>query len=280
MLASAQLMTNERGEVYTEDPFFNETFIKENKIREIRGRYTVKNPGVPMREMNEYHVFEFDTLGRLMRIYETRKSDGSADTMYHKYFYNGKGHMIYHSYGSKSKWRYWTYLYDAKGRMVSYDIFRQFLEYDGNIKSLKEKTQTYNYANEGSDSVRITNNSYGLPYKKEKIILDEGGRVMTLDDRFITTKQGWVDHFVYDENGRLIETTHKSTREDDVKLRETFDYDENGNIKEKKVFRYGHQIEEYQFIFNSKTQLCSAILTRDPNSDKITILRFQSYEYY
>lgn len=278
--ALSQLMSNDMGEIYTDKPFFNEAFIREHQIKEIKGRYSYKLKGRQMKETNEFEVFKFDTLGRLVESFETRLSDGTMDTMFNKYFYNSKGLMIYHSYGTSRKWKYETYLYDAYGRVVAIDIFQQYINFTGDLISLKEKTQTYSYAKEGADSVRIINNSFNLPYKREVIEFNEAGKITKLDNRFITNKEGWVDELLYNEQNQVIKRTHQSTREDKPKLTTVFTYDEHGNIMSKNVYRYIRHIEEYQFIFNSSTNLCSAILSRDPATDNIVVLRFQSYAYY
>lgn len=276
LLSFAQLFTNEEGEVYTDEPFFNAEFIRKNDLKQIKGRYSIKKSGEVMKELEAYEVFTFDSLGRLIERYETYPFDGSRDTMFWKYVYNDRGRLIYRSYGSNRRWQYWTYLYDEKGRVVSYDVFRQVKEF-GEVRAYKQKTQTYTYEKREADSLKIINNSFDLPFQEERLVYDDAGRLIVRDKRFITNNHGWIDSLHFDKYGRLLQITHQSTREEMPKDKHVYVYDENGNPLSKDVYRYRRHAEEYQFIYNSKTGYCSAVLSRDPATENIVVLRFQQY---
>jgi hypothetical protein len=46
----SQILDNTLGHAFTDQPFFNETFIRKNKIKKMSGKYIVKKPGDMMRQ--------------------------------------------------------------------------------------------------------------------------------------------------------------------------------------------------------------------------------------
>jgi hypothetical protein len=59
-----------------------------------------------------------------------------------------------------------------------------------------------------------------------------------------------------------------------------FEYDEMGNLLQKHVYRDGQFITDIQIVYNSKSNLMTAVLTREVKTDFIMIVRFQEYRYF
>ena len=93
-LSFSQLLDNSRGMAFTDVPFFNTHFVHASKIKTIRGDYTFKKQGDIMRQTDFVYVFDFDTLGNLVRHYETAKGDILTDTTVRLYDYSQKGWLL------------------------------------------------------------------------------------------------------------------------------------------------------------------------------------------
>lgn len=273
----AQLLTNSQGEVYTHDPFFSRSFIKSKQLKCIAGRYSYKKPGKPFERTDYWQVWNFDTLGRLISSYETKKDDGSYDTVRHKYFYNSSGLLINHRYGDQFSWNYESTMYDSLNRKSLIEVFRQAYDNDGILHTSLLKRESFEYVD---NETKIVLNSVGIPYKKETITYDEEGNVTKREERFITTNQGYIREYEYQSKGILSLQTFKATGDVVPKEKETYLYDENGNIKEKKIYSNEVFIKEFQFIFNEESQLLTAVLEQEAGSNFISILRVIEYEYY
>jgi hypothetical protein len=275
-----QMLTNHHGEVFTDEPFFDQEFIRSHKIKSINGRYTYKPPGKPLKETNYWQVYEFDTLGRISQWWDTKPEDGSRDTVFHKYVYNGKGLLIYKSVGDSRIMTYESFMFDSLRRISSIESFYQYRNYDNVVTTRIQRKEYFTYELMGMDTVKVTMNSYQLPYLKMTTEYDSVGKVVKVDERFITTNEGTMTTFDYNKKGKLRAKNVRSTKEENFKERLCFVYDDKNNIKEKKVFKYETMVHETQFIFNESTNFLSAILTQENGSNFITILRIKEYEYY
>ena len=56
---TAQMLDNSRGEAFTDQPFFNADFIRNNKIQKITGHYSTKASMDYIRENDLIYVYEF-----------------------------------------------------------------------------------------------------------------------------------------------------------------------------------------------------------------------------
>jgi YD repeat-containing protein len=59
-----------------------------------------------------------------------------------------------------------------------------------------------------------------------------------------------------------------------------FSYDQNGNLEERRVYREGKYITEFEIIYNEKSRLLKYVLTRDVTSNFLMILDFKEYFFY
>jgi hypothetical protein len=278
--AFGQLMMNDKGQVWTEDPFFNPVFIRQHQIKAITGRYTYKAPGQAMNEKDYFRGFQFDTLGRLVYSWETKRDDGSYDTTFHKYVYNNIGRLIYHGWGDKRTSYYESFMYQNGDLMTSSEIYLQYHNRKGELVTLLQKKQSYIYEVEGNDTIKITKNSFDFPYKKEWKVYNEKHQLIRIDERFIANNQGMTYSFDYYPEGLLERKSFQDSRESEPQQVFSFAYDDMGNIKEKKIWKNGKVEREQQFIFNSETGYLTAILEQQNENNFITIIRFRNYDFY
>lgn len=275
-----QILLNKTGEQLSEDLVFNPEFIRAKKIKSINGRFTYKRTGMVMKETNYWQVFEFDTLGRIIQSYETRKDDGTVDTVWSKYFYNDKGLLIYQSLGDKEFLNYTTTVYDSEKRVVSVEEFKRKPDVYGIPVSSEEQIDRFSYQNENGVLVKTRINKQGTPFAKIIPFYDEKGQLIREEDRYIATKEGLIYQYDYDKKGNLTQKRTLTSKQGITKETISFVYDESGNLKEKKLFNEEKLKMEIQFLHNESTGLLSAVLYQEGGSSNIVILRIKEYEYY
>ena len=95
-LINSQILDNKRGLAFTDKPFFDENFIKLNKVKKIRGEYTFKKAGDIMRKTQFKSTYEFDPSGHLIESFETRSDDGIIDTIQNMYEYSAANLLTMH----------------------------------------------------------------------------------------------------------------------------------------------------------------------------------------
>ena len=128
------MLDNREGNAFTDRPFFNQEFIRDNRIHKLNGMFTYKKPGEVMRQTEYKYVYEFDSLGRLVSSFETRKDDGTQDTTWNKYFYSEKGEMIEHKKGDGKGFTSTTFEFDEEGRIIRKSNVREYLDSLGQMQ--------------------------------------------------------------------------------------------------------------------------------------------------
>lgn len=277
----SQILDNTKGYAFTDRPFFNETFIRNNKIKKMTGKYTLKKPGDVMRPTEYKYVFTFDSLGHLISTYETKNDNGFKDTVINLYQY-GSNHLLKvhwkndtHGYTSKH------YEYDSLNRIIAEETRRDIFDKEGKItQSIILNRETMRYDDSKHQVKKTIYNSYNLPYLEVFHNYNEDGYLLNREERFKMTSNSV--HYLYEYNKKGLIASIKTTSEIEGKFEEEwfFKYDEFGNLYEKTTFKDGKQTTDLQIIYNDQTKLLSSVLTRDVATNFIYILRFQDIEYW
>jgi len=84
----------------------------------------------------------------------------------------------------------------------------------------------------------------------------------------------------YNDKGKLSAIKKTSNRASGILEEMTFKYDDLGNLLEKRIYRNGEFTTDIQIIYNSKTKLLSAVLTKQVSTGFMTIIRFKNYEFF
>jgi len=280
-LLNAQILDNEFGKAFTDAPFFNESFIKLNKVKSLKGEYTFKKAGDIMRKTSYRSNYFFDEKGHLIETFETRDNNGTKDTSAIVYEYNelnqltmvrkkeGLGHQSVH------------YQYDDKNRIISIETKRDVFDDLNNLERSfiinKETMKHQVYPNQFKKTVF---NSYNLPYLEEIKFYDSLGYLSSIQEKFKMTSNSVSKTFEYNNKG-LVAAIRTLSNVDGVFSEEwLFRYDKVGNLIEKHIYKNGKFVTDIQVIYNLETKLLSSILTRDVETNYIKILRFTDYEFY
>lgn len=276
----AQVLDNRMGEAFTDKPFFNEDFVKRNRLKRLNGTYTYKNQGSAMRETAFKHVFEFDREGRLVSTYETRTDDGTKDTSWNIYEYDEYGFLGAHRKTDEEGFTVVKYTNDSIGRVIKEEYIR---EVDSNgviVRTLAFNEERFEYAEFDKQTKCTRYNNYNLPYLDEFCNYNDLGYLVSREERIKMTSSVYTYTHEYNDKGKLAAIKKTSNRATGILEEMTFKYDELGNLLEKRVYRNGEFTTDIQIIYNSKTKLLSAVLTKQVSTGFMTIIRFKDYEFY
>lgn len=280
-IINAQMIDNKNGIAFSDEPFFNEEFIKANKIKSIKGSYMFKKSGDIIRNTPYECIYEFNNDGLLVAYFETNHSNGIKDTIHNLYEYDAYGNLVKHQKKDKAGYQTLVYTYDKDFRITAIENRRDVLDKQNDVsKSIyfnKEKIQYHDY---GNQIKKITFNSYDLPYQEEIDYFDSLGYLIETSKKYKMTSNSLSRKFEYNEKG-LLAAIRKSSNVNGVYDEELlFKYDDLGNLLEKHIYKNGQYISDIQIIYNLDTKLLSSILTRTVETNFIKILRFKEITFY
>lgn len=274
------MLDNRYGSAFTDKPFFNVDFIRENKVHKLNGKFTYKKPGDMMRETQYMYVYEFDSLGRLSSSFETRKDDGTIDTTWNVYLYNPENLLIEHKRGDGKGFTSTGYEYDEKGNQTKESYIREYVDSLGNAQRTVLNSESMKYEYYDLQVKKTVYNNYDLPYKYELIKYNELGYMVEREERLIMTMSVTTIKYTYNDKGYIasissFEGSNIIPTEETIYL-----YDDFGNLLEKHQYRNGVFTTEFEMIYNEKSKLLSYVLTRDVATNFIMILGLKDYEFF
>lgn len=277
----SQVLDNRKGEAFTDRPFFNQTFIKENKLKKLSGSFVYKKPGELMHKTKYKYVYEFDSLGHLIATYETRTDDGTKDTTWNLYEYDDSDRLLIHRKTDQQGFTTVHYAFDSIGRVISEEFKRDIVNDANTIeRSLTFNKENSTYVTYDNQTKRTRYNNYGLPYIDEYYNYNDLGYLVEHVERIKMTSTVYTSHYEYNREGRLA-AIRKSSNEEDGYIEELlFDYDALGNLVEKHIYKRGVFTTDIQIIYNSKSKLLATVITRQVSTGFMTILRFQDYIFF
>lgn len=286
LLGNSQMLDNSQGNAFTDVPFFNKEFIKNNKIKTLKGTYTYKKMGDILRN-SEYIVdFEFNREGELIQGYETKKYENTIDTLVSSYGYNKAGKLEYKRDKDHRGFFSVHYQYDEKGRVIREEYRRDIDSVNSAIAPSFERStiinfETMTYQDYSNQSKKIVSNNYGFPYLEEiSYFHPELGYLVSKEERLKMTYETKKTTYDYTSKGWISKINIVSSANSNANQEVVFKYDEAGNVIAKEIYKNGDYLIDIQIIYNSKTGLISYLLSRDVKSNFITILKFNQYDYF
>lgn len=274
------MLDNREGNAFSDKPFFSPEFIRLNKIKMLTGFYTYKKPGETMKNTQYKQVYQFDTLGRLISSFETRKDDGTKDTTWNLYKYSEKGKLIEHRKGDGKGFTVTNYDYDTNGRIVKEYYARDYIDTFRVAHRTVLNTESMRYETGDSSLRKTIYNSYDLPYMHVYSYFSAIGYLKERQERLIMTTGVTTYTYGYNERGLLSSIKQIRQEETTPYEEQVFMYDNHGNLTEKQYYRGGKYITETEMIYNEKSKLLTYVLTRDVATNYIMILGFKDYKFY
>lgn len=277
--AFSQVLDNREGKGYTNQPFFNEDFIKTNRIKSVEGIITYKKKGDVLRESNDKHFQRFDRLGKTKYTYSTKESKGKIDTTWHKYSYK-LGVLISEKHTDDNGFTRIEYENDARERPIKETFYRDIDSNNRTVRSIKFNEERSKYFDYGTQKLRRRFNNYNLPYLDEFKNYDSSGYLISIEERIKMTSEVISFEYTYNRKGKVASIKKRSSRKKEVLEEIVFEYDALGNLLQKHIYKNGEFVTDIQFVYNSKSKLLSSIIVRQVSTNFLTIVRYKNYSFY
>jgi len=279
-LLFGQILENKNGQAFSNQPFFNSSFIKNNKIKSLKGYYVLKSRNKMMLDTKFEHVYNFNKLGYLESTYETRPGDGTPGINWNKYEYDSLGHLVRHEMTEKNGFKGIEYHYDTLGRITQEIHYRTFDTTNIDAQNILINEESWRYSSSKNGIKRTKYNSYDRPYLDEFKEYNDLGYLVRREELIKMTSKRYTYAYSYDDHG-LLGSIEKIQVGIETPLEVlNFRYDEVGNLIEKHLYKNGVFITDFQIIYNSKTKLLSTIITKNVATGHLIILRFKDYDFF
>jgi YD repeat-containing protein len=279
--SNAQMLDNSKGETFSDRPFFNTQFIKQNKIKKIKGYYSTKTDRGAITPNDDIYVYLFNLKGELIKEYKTH----NLDTTVTLYAYDESGNLTSIRRSDNYGFHSYKYTYNDSNRIISKSYLRDVNKANNKIdfeleRSYQISTETNNKENTPIGLKKFFYNSQGLLYKTEFFYRDADGYLLKQESSLKTGSGRAKTTYSYGDFGLMSEKATETFLGSKTTAKIKFEYDENQNVLAQHYYRNSKYITEYQIIYNQKTMLLKAILTRDVGTDFITIIKLTDYEFY
>ncbi len=277
-----QMLDNTNGKTLGETPFFNEDFVKRNKLKSMKGSYSTKADLDYIRGTKDVYYYEFNENGQLIKEYRTQYKD----TIISHYTYNDEGQIAELRRSDNGGFYTYIYTYDESGRVLSKE-YRRDLNKTGDKmnfqldRTFSVNTEHFSYMDfDGMDYKKVFYNGIGKVYKEEFYYHNEFGNLKTQESRLKMGTGFSKTTYTYDFKGRVAskkeenQTTSKSVSE------WRYEYDEFDNVLAQFYYRNNEYMTEHQIVYDESTYMLGAIILRDEPTNFVTILQFTEYTYF
>jgi len=278
----SQILLN-NGHLFSDDPsFFNEEFIRKNKIRAIKGKIAEKRELKPIRQLGLVQEFFFDQQGRLKGQLETNKQTGGGKgKVLSTYEYDSKGRLKVWRGTDPDGFFSWSYNYDTDDRLAKKSYRRETskskddgqFELDRQIEITSE-SYAYPYTSD-KQTKRVYINGQGKPFKNIVSNFDEYGNLIEEEETYIVTKRRTRYSYEYDDFQRLAIKRETPSGNVGNTMEYRYRYDAYGNVEEEKIYRNGDLTLEREWLYDKATLLLSAMLIKDVGTGTIRIIQYE-----
>lgn len=279
------MLNNREGDAFIDAPFFNQENIRINKIKTIRGTYHFKKTNDKMRSSGLVYGCDFDTLGRMIMHFETRKFLDKIDTVvtYYEYGENQKLKVL-RKYDASAYYAE-VYEYNTVGQLTKIEYRKDLNKNSNPLKFILEKQflisfETLSYEKFENQEKKTHYNNFGLPFQYTFYYFNDLGYLTEIIETLAVSSGQKKTTFTYNERGLIQEKHHVSSVMGNNSYRITYTYDELGNLLSSDLYRNGVYTTETQIIYNSKTGLVSSLLKRQVDTNLINILNLDNYTFY
>lgn len=280
------MLDNSKGFAFTELPYFNEQFIKSNRIKSLIGSFQYKKAGETIKNSKYIYDYEFDANGHLIYSLETKLIGTIVDTLVLYYEYDGSNRLSIVRQKDNQGFFSTKFSYDNEGRVIKEEYYRDIDTTTNNVskpnfeRSTFINSERFDYQQNQAVLKKIYYNNYDFPYMDEYITKDKLGLVVKREKVIRTTSQVITTEYEYTDKGWISKEKTTSPGTSNANQEVSYNYDKQGNLTDKQIYKNGVHYRDIQLIYNSKTGILSYTLTRDVKTNFITILKFDKVVYF
>jgi hypothetical protein len=311
-VVQAQLIFPWRTGSFDQYPQFNPEWIKKFNVKNLTFDILDKKDFQPGKDQGLVHHFDFDLHGNLTRFYYTRilretvketfvagggkgkhrtksrhirESLYVYDTISYRFFYDSLSRLVAKRYNDGNYYEATYFDYDSQGRILRELRCRETnTSIDRNEFTLGVQTiisdERFSYQSTGQFQYKkICLNDEGRPFKEIIIDMNQHQQVTELNEHFIVS---WITQkttFQYDQFGQLTQKTFDTNADVAQSLKDTFEYDNRGNITWERQYKNGILLNERSYLFDSANELVTSFVIRDHINKSMRIVKLM-YEKY
>jgi len=275
------MVLNQEGQAFTDVPFFNATFVRASGLKSMEGKVSIKKPGDIIRESKDIYRIEFDSLGKVTKIMETKTQNVMKDTVYQSFQYDKNGKLLclgkYEFGGLTANYM----IFDAEGKLVKLEQRKDILSKNGEVeKTVLVNTESYTYQKLPFGEKKIFLNSYNLPYMEETEDRNTDGYLILRTQRLKMSDAQQIKKYDYNDKGLLRSiAVHYNNSEKPIE-EQFFRYDELGNLIEKHSYKSGVFVEDLQLIYDPKTACIASFIQLNKLSGVMKIVTLNDLVFF
>jgi hypothetical protein len=272
--------------LFSDDPFFNTTFIKENNIKSITGSRSSKKIQDIIRANGLDYYYEFNNQGQLIHQIATFFTQGiSKDTNIISYNYDAEKNLTLRRKSDNYGFYSHQFQYDSLNRII-----KQTYNREENALSCKKDFELCKRYKISSDSFsyqkldelqlkKLFYNNYGKAYKQQFYYHNNLGYIIETSTKYLIGNNKSKTIYNYNEKGWLIQQDDYTSLAGNKKTTLIYEYDEVGNVLIVEQLENDQPITKKQFLYDKKTMLITAQIIQDMASGFLQIIQYH-YSFF
>lgn len=278
----SQLIDNANCQAFSDEPFFDLQFIKQNKIKTINGEIKTKGNLQVIKDAKLVSSYEFDRNGKLALQLGSFNIMGSKDTTFINYIYDENNNVVTKRTNDAYGFFSYNFEFDTNQRVVSKVYCREenvgkdryHFELGKQYTIVKE---SYTYMDKDSILVKSTYNNHDRIYQKTTFTYNEFDLLESIQDQFVINKKIARTTFSYTDEGFVATKTYmRDTQKPDNFEKWEYKYDELGNLTYVDYYKGEVHTTHKEVLYNPSTFMLKALLVQDVPSNFITIIKFNT----
>ena len=271
--------------LFTDEPFFNQNFIKQNNVKSITGSISSKKVRDIIRSKGLDYYYEFNKNGTLKIQLSSHLSSGIKDSTAVNYSYNEKGLLAVKRKNDSYGYFSYNYKYNKNENIVLQTYCRDENKFNSKKTfELKKQyiisTDSFSYKKyDQTQTKKYYYNGYKKVFKEQTNYYNEYGYLTEEYTKFIIGNNKKKFTYEYDEQGRLSKKHKYTSIAEGSKTTEVYSYDEIGNVLDIKTFDNDRHTSTKQFLYDSKTMLLTAQIIQDIETEFLRIVQYR-YEFF
>lgn len=283
---SAQILDVYQGKLYENECQFNQRFIRDNKIKTITGKISVKKDLQPITSKGLIVQYAFDREGKLIEHIKTMSlRGGRIDTTQSSFSYSQNNQLVQKALFYVKAYDAHRFEYNDDNTIKTESIVRgansnqyKFGFDKGTETIVKQERFEWSELNDSTKKV-VYYNSADRPYKERLIINNALGQKQSENTTYFLTKKRNLVTYKYDDEGRLIKIIDYSNLGGQKTLTYTYEYDTYGNLNQSKIYTNGKLSYTQEFLYDPQTFMLKAQLSKDESARSIKIIQYE-YSFF
>jgi hypothetical protein len=283
--ASAQMIENSQCQAFTDEPFFDEKFIRQNKIKRINGSVSTKGELQAIKNRDLVSNYEFDSLGRLVLQLGSFSTMGNKDTVVNSFVYNRLNQVITKRTNDTYGFFSHNFEYDENGRVMCNTYCREVnigpSRYHFELgKQYVIIAESYKYWISDSVVIKSIYNNHDRMYQQQTYYYNKLGLLIAEENKYIINHKTSRIEYSYTDLGKVAtKTIFREYNNRDNFDRIEYRYDVLGNLEYIDEFKNDRHVLHKEVLYDKSTYMLKALLVQDKLTNIITIIKF-SVEFY